>query len=80
VDDVIELDIAPGDTDLVLALATAVALQRRAVAEGKRPASRSGTHPLAAAARTAQADADRLLWHRFRHLRSGTLTNTMDRA
>jgi hypothetical protein len=36
-------------------------------------------HPLAAAARTAQADADRMLWQRFRKVRSGSLTNTMSR-
>jgi hypothetical protein len=77
VDDILDLDISPGDEDLVLALAISVALHRRAVAEGKRYNGRSGVHPIAAAARTAQADADRLLWHRFRHVRSGTLTNTL---
>jgi hypothetical protein len=77
VDDILDLDISPGDEDLVLALAVSVALHRRAVAEGKRYNGRSGVHPIAAAARTAQADADRLLWHRFRHVRSGTLTNTL---
>ncbi len=77
VDDLSDLDISPGDEDLVLALAVAVSLQRWAVAEGKRYNGRSGVHPIAAAARTAQADADRLLWHRFRHVRSGSLTNRM---
>jgi len=77
IDDATELDISPGDEDLVLALAVSVALQRRAVAEGKRYNGKSGVHPIAAAARTAQADADRLLWHRFRHVRSGSLTNRM---
>ena len=77
VDDVLELDISPGDDDLVLALAVSVALHRRAVAEGKRYNGRSGVHPIAAAARVAQADADRLLWHRFRHVRSGSLTNSL---
>jgi hypothetical protein len=61
----------------VLALAVAVALHRRAVAEGKRYSGRSGVHPIAAAARVAQADADRLLWRRFRHVQSGSLNNTM---
>ncbi len=79
-DDITDLDISPGDSDIVLALAFAVALHRRAVAEGKRYNGRSGVHPLAAAARTAQADADRLLWNRFRHVRSGTLSNTMSHA
>ncbi len=35
-DDVTDLDVSPGDDDLILALAVAVALHRRAVAEGKR--------------------------------------------
>lgn len=77
IDDLLDLDISPGDDELVLALALAVALHRRAVAEGKRYNGRSGVHPIAAAARTAQADADRLLWRRFRSVRSGTLTNKM---
>jgi hypothetical protein len=77
VDDVTDLDISPGDEDLALALAVATALHRRAVAEGKRYNGRSGVHPIAVAARTAQADADRLLWRRFRHVRSGSLNNTM---
>jgi hypothetical protein len=77
IDDILDLDISPGDEDLVMALAVAVALHRRAVAEGKRYNGRSGVHPIAAAARTAQADADRLLWRRFRNARSGTLTNSM---
>jgi len=76
-DDVTELDVSPGDDDLVLALAFATALHRRAVAEGKRYNGRSGVHPLTVAARTAQADADRLLWHRFRHVRSGSLNNSL---
>lgn len=76
-DDLLDLDISPGDEDLVLALAVSVALHRRAVAEGKRYNGRSGIHPIAAAARIAQADADRLLWRRFRDARSGTLTNRM---
>ena len=77
IDDLLDLDISPGDEDLVLALAFAVALHRRAVAEGKRYNGRSGVHPIAAAARTAQSDADRLIWRRFRDVRSGTLNNTM---
>jgi hypothetical protein len=77
VNDDLELDISLGDETLVIALALAVALHRRAVAEGKRYNGRSGVHPIAAAARTAQSDADRLLWRRFRDVRSGKLTNRM---
>jgi hypothetical protein len=76
-DDVTELDVSPGDDDLILALAVANALHRRAVAEGKRYNGRAGVHPIAAAARIAQADADRLLWHRFRRVRSGSMNNTL---
>lgn len=72
-DDDTALDIQPGDDDLVLSLAIAVALHRRAVDDGKRHLGRSGEHPLASAARTAQVDADRLLWHRLRHVRGGSL-------
>jgi hypothetical protein len=76
-DDISDLDIQPGDDDLILTLAISVSLHRRAIAEGKRYTGRAGVHPLAAAARTAQTDADRLFWHRLRHLRTGTLTNTL---
>lgn len=76
-DDLGDLDIQPGDEDVILALAIATSLHRRAVAEGKRYTGRAGVHPLASAARTAQADADRMLWHRLRHARSGTLNNRL---
>ncbi len=76
-DDISDLDIQPGDEDLILALAISVSLHRRAVAEGKRHNGRAGVHPLAAAARAAQTDADRLFWHQLRHLRTGTLNNKL---
>lgn len=76
-DDVSDLDTQPGDEDVILSLAIATALHRRAVDEGKRYTGRSGVHPLAAAARIAQADADHLLWHRLRHVRTGTLNNRL---
>jgi len=76
-DDLSDLDVQPGDEDIILSLAIATALHRRAVDEGKRYTGRSGVHPLAAAARTAQGDADHLLWHRLRHVRTGTLTNRL---
>lgn len=76
-DDVADLDIQPGDEDIILALATATALHRQAVDEGKRYTGRAGVHPLAAAARTAQADAEHLLWHRLRQVRTGTLNNRL---
>jgi hypothetical protein len=71
-DDVAPLDIQPNDEDIILALALSVALSRRAISEGKRYTGRSGVHPLAAAARTAQVDADRMFWSRTHKLRAGS--------
>jgi hypothetical protein len=68
--DVDPIDIQPGDEDLIIALALAIALDRRAIADGKRYTGKSGVHPLAAAARTARIDADRLVWERLRHIRA----------
>jgi hypothetical protein len=68
--DTAQLDIQPGDDDLIIALAVAVALDRRAIADGKRYTGKAGVHPLAAAARTARIDADRLVWERLRAVKS----------
>lgn len=70
--DVDPIDIQPGDDDLIVALALAIALDRRAISDGKRYTGKSGVHPLAAAARTARIDADRLVWERLRAVRSTT--------
>jgi hypothetical protein len=70
VNDTDHLDLQPDDEDLIIALALAIALDRRAIADGKRYTGKSGVHPLAAAARTARIDADRLVWERLRHVRS----------
>lgn len=66
------LDIQPNDEDIIVALALAVALSRRAISEGKRYTGKSGVHPLAAAARTAQVDADRMFWSRTHKLHAGS--------
>lgn len=66
------LDIQPNDEDILIALSTSVALSRRAIAEGKRYTGRAGVHPLAAAARSAQADADRMFWARTHRARGGS--------
>ena len=73
VDDLAPLDIQPNDEDIVVALALAVALSRRAISEGKRYTGRAGVHPLAAAARSAQSDADRMFWKRTPRARGGSL-------
>jgi len=72
-DDLVPLDIQPNDEDIIVALALAVDLSRRAINEGKRYTGRSGVHPLAAAARSAQADADRMFWARTHRARGGSL-------
>lgn len=72
-DDIVPLDIQPNDEDIVVALALAVALSRRAISEGKRYTGKSGVHPLAAAARSAQVDADRMFWRRTHQARGGSL-------
>lgn len=71
--DLDELDIQPNDEDILIALALAVALSRRAISEGKRYTGKSGVHPLAAAARSAQVDADRMFWTRTQKARGGNL-------
>jgi hypothetical protein len=73
VDDIIALDIQPNDEDIIVALGLAVALSRRAISEGKRYTGRAGVHPLAAAARSAQVDADRMFWTRTQKARGGSL-------
>jgi hypothetical protein len=72
-DDLMPVDIQPNDEDIIVALALAVALSRRAIAEGKRYTGRAGVHPLAAAARSAQVDADKMFWTRAHRARGGSL-------
>lgn len=71
-DDFEPLDIQANDEDIICALALSVALSRRAISEGKRYTGKSGVHPLAAAARTAQVDADRMFWSRTHKLKAGS--------
>jgi hypothetical protein len=73
VDDITPVDIQPNDEDIIIALALAVALSRRAISEGKRYTGKAGVHPLAAAARSAQVDADRMFWTRTHRARGGSL-------
>lgn len=72
IDDFESLDIQPNDEDIIVALSLSVALSRRAISEGKRYTGKSGVHPLAAAARTAQVDADRMFWSRTHKMRAGS--------
>jgi hypothetical protein len=69
VDDATTLDIAPGDEELVLALALAAALRRRATDEAKH-----GLSPLASGLEAAaRAEAERLFAARRRRARGGWL-------
>ena len=72
VDDVTPMDFQVGDDDLIIANALAVSLNRRAIQDGKRYTGKSGVHPMAAAARIAQNDADRLFGNRLRAVRVTT--------
>jgi hypothetical protein len=72
-DDTTPLDMQAGDDDLLIAQTIAIALERRAIADGKQWTGRGPVHPLAAAARSAQMDADRLFWERLRRARGGYL-------
>lgn len=74
-DDFEPLDIQPNDEDILVALSLSVALSRRAISEGKRYTGKSGVHPLAAAARTAQVDADRMFWSRTHKLKAGSFAD-----
>lgn len=75
-DDFEALDIQPNDEDILVALSLSVALSRRAISEGKRYTGKSGVHPLAAAARTAQVDADRMFWSRTHKLKAGSFAES----
>lgn len=75
-DDLTPLDIQPDDEDLLTAQAVAIALERRAIADGKRYTGRAGVHPLAAAARSARIDADRLFFERIRKPRASFFQRT----
>jgi hypothetical protein len=72
-DDTTPLDMQPGDDDLLIAVAVAAALERRAITDGKMSAGKGPMHPLAAAARSAQLEADRLFWERLRRARGGVV-------
>ena len=68
-DDIGQVDILPGDEEIVLALATASALRRRATEDAKR-GLRSG---IASLAEVARAEAGRLFAARRRRARGGWL-------
>jgi hypothetical protein len=63
-DDTAPLDLHAGDEDLIIAQILAIALERRAIADGTSWSGRGPVHPLAAEARSARMDADRLFSER----------------
>lgn len=73
-DDGTPLDAEIGDQDILIALTMNVALVRRAIADGKGArVAGNGMHPLMAAARMAQVDADKLFWLRRRRVTGSVL-------
>lgn len=69
-DDVSQASILPGDEEIVLVLAVATALRRRATEDAKRGLRPDGVRALSEAAR---AEADRLIAARRRRVGSGWL-------
>ena len=69
-DDVGQLDLLPGDEELLLLLATATALRRRATEDAKRGIRSAG---IAALAEAARAEVARLIGARRRRARGGWL-------
>jgi hypothetical protein len=73
-DDTTEADIIPGDDDIVVHLAIAAALRRRAIEDGKRGLSRSGDMMPTLAAQ-ADAHARQLIAARLRRVRGGWIAS-----
>jgi hypothetical protein len=65
-DDLSPVDVLPGDEEIVLTLAAAIALRRRAVEDGKRGAYGRGNSPALALAERAETEAERLMARRTR--------------
>jgi hypothetical protein len=71
-DDVTAVDVIAGDEDIVVLLASATALRRRAIEDGKRGLGRNGaTASIADSAEVFQNEAERLLLARRRRARGG---------
>jgi hypothetical protein len=69
-DDVTAVEVIPGDEDIVVLLAAAIALRRRAVEDGKRGLGR-GAGTVAVSAEVFQNEAERLMAARRRRARGG---------
>jgi hypothetical protein len=72
-DDAATIDVAVGDEEIVLALAAAIALRRRAVEDGKRGAYGRGASPVLVLAERAEVEAERLIGRRKRRATGGWL-------
>ncbi len=72
-DDVTAIEVIPGDEEIVVLFASAAALRRQVVAEGKQGLGR-GRDPIALAAEAARLEADRLISARRRRVRGGWLS------
>jgi hypothetical protein len=69
-DDVTAVDVVAGDEDVVVLLAAAIALRRRAVEDGKRGLTR-GAATVSVSAEVLQNEAERLIAARRRRARGG---------
>jgi hypothetical protein len=70
-DDLTSVEVVPGDEDIVVLLAAATALRRRAVEDGKRGLGHGKTLPTAESAETLQDQAEHLMRMRRRRARGG---------
>jgi len=75
-DDVITVEVIAGDEDIVVLLAAATALHRRAVEDGKRGLGRVGSLPTAGTAESLQEQAEHLMRLRRRRARGGWTATT----
>jgi hypothetical protein len=74
-DETTDVDIIPGDEEIVVQLALAAALRRRAIEDGKRGFGRRDS-AMALAAEHAATRADQLIGARLRRVRGGWVTAT----
>lgn len=75
-DDVTPVEVIAGDEDIVVLLAAATALRRRAIEDGKRGLGRGGRLPTAESAESVLAQAEQLMQMRRRRARGGWTMTT----
>jgi hypothetical protein len=73
-DDIAAVDVIAGDEEILVLMASAAALRRRAIEDGKRGSSRS-SNPLATLADTLDRDAEQRMRSRRRRIHGGHLSS-----